>query len=88
MNSSLATKVDDLCRTYREHQLSLRELADQIAFHADAFEQLRYEQVREGRRLASALRIQADYADEGCEYEAEVQRILTSIELWLAQIPK
>jgi serine/threonine protein kinase len=30
---------------------------------------------------------QADYADEGCGYEAEVARILSSLKQWLSQNP-
>lgn len=86
-NATLQQNVHGLCEAYRRGELPLRELARQVGLHADSFEALPFEQRQALETLALHLELQADYADEACEYQAEVERILSALGDWLRRIP-
>lgn len=86
-NATLQQNVQGLCDAYRRGELPLRELARQVELHADSFEALPFQQRQELETLALRLERQADYADEECEYQAEVERLLSALGDWLRRIP-
>lgn len=85
-NATLQQNVHGLCGAYRRGELSLRELARQVGLHADSFEALPFQQRQELETIALRLERQADYADEECEYQAEVERLLSALGDWLGRI--
>jgi ABC-type phosphate transport system auxiliary subunit len=86
-NATLQQNVYGLCEAYRCSKLPLRELARQVELHVDSFEALRFEQRQQLQSLAYDLQVQANYADEECEYQAAVERILSELSDWLRQVP-
>ena len=86
-NATLIQNVRGLCEAYRCGKLPLRELARQVKLHADSFEALRFEQRKQMQSLAYDLEIQAHYAAEECEYQADVERILSELSDWLRKAP-
>lgn len=67
--------------------MPLRELASQLEVHAEALEAFPSSQRDELKTLALRLAIQAAYADEDCEYEPEVERILGLLDECILRIP-
>jgi len=85
-NASLHQNLQQLCDAYRRGDLPLRDLAQQVRVHAEAFEALDFQRRKQLDGFALQLERQADYADEGCEYEARVAQILDSLTAVLLSI--
>jgi hypothetical protein len=86
-NASLRLNLQRLCSDYRSGDLALRELARQLEVHAEALEAFPSSHRDELKTLARRLTIQADYADEDCEYEPEVERLLGLLYECILRIP-
>ena len=86
-NTTLRHNVLRLCEAYQREELTLRELARQVYLHADAFEGLPFEYFKELRGVAFSLETQADFADVECEYQAEVERLLSALKECTLKIP-
>ena len=86
-NPSLKERLRCLCGDYRRGRLSLTKLIEKVELHAAAFEKLPFLERKKLEYLAHDLYVQAGYAEEGCQYEAEVDKILEEIDEWLSRIP-
>lgn len=86
-NATLQQNVHKLCDAYRRGDVTLRDFVRQVGLHAESFEALPFQQRKELEILALNLGVQADYADEACEYQAEVSRLLAALGDWLRRIP-
>jgi hypothetical protein len=84
-NASLATRLEEACRSYEDGLLSAGHLASAVRLNGEAFEGLGFADLQAIRSIAWELDVESYYAEEGCSPTSAAGRLVGELRAILAR---